>query len=302
MSTIEPGFHVYADKPTVLISGSYTTVRGAELREIDAMLDQQGDDVPQSGFEERFARFDDGTRNTDHVDDCLDFLQTIDFIQISPQEVVSRFNSEAFSEFSFEARLLFHLRQQSGRSRHLTYISEVLARMEKRRVSVGELLEAVQEDDAKSYSDDLSWTEDKIRFWANLLDPLGALSYTTGAEEVEVVASPTRALLAELISYYTIHAEDGARVVDCFSWIDEWFLPVFSERAGVPRVAVGVDDTLHSMEEDGVVDLLRESDSQSIVELPRANGRNISTLSIEEIPNTAAYEYPLNRITREVGQ
>jgi hypothetical protein len=302
--TLEPAFHAYVDKPTVLISGSYTTVRGAELREIDAMLDQQRDDVPMSGFEDRFARFEDGTINTDHVEDCLDFLQAIDFVEVSAQGLVSRFNGHAFPDLSFEARLLFHLRRQSGRSRHITYISEVLARLDKRRVSVERLLEAVQNDDAESYSDELSWTRDKIRFWANLLDPLGALSYTTGADEVEVVASPTRALLAELITHYADHAEDGTRAVDCLRWIDEWFLPVFSERAGSQRVSSGVADTLYSMQEDDAVSLFRESDSQSVVELPRDGGtaRSISTISVEKVPSSAAYKYPLARTTRRVSQ
>lgn len=303
--TTEPEFHTYVDKPTVLISGSYTTVRGAELREIDEMLAQQGEDVPVSGIEERFARSVNGGLNTDHVEDCLDLLQTIDFIEVSGQELVSRFNSHAFPDLSFEARLLFHVRQQSGRSRHLTYISEVLARLDRRRISIERLLEEVQDDDAESYSDKLEWKVEKIRFWANLLDPLGALSYTSGSRSnaVEVVASPTRALLAELIAYCEEHTEEPIRAVDCLGWIDEWILPVFSERAGNQRVALGVADTLRTMEEEGAISLFRESDSQSVVELPRDSSsiRSISTISVEETPRNAAYDYPLARTSRRVS-
>lgn len=304
--TLEPAFHAYADKPTVLISGSYTTVRGAELREIDAMLDQQGGDVPISGIEDRFARFEDGTLNTDHVEDCLELLQAIDFVEVSAQGLVSRFNGQAFPDLSFEARLLFHIRRQSGRSRHITYISEVSARLDERRVSVERLLEEVQDDDAESYSDELEWKKEKIRFWANLLDPLGALSYTSGprSDKAEIVASPTRALLAELIVYYADPSEDDMRAADCFKWIDEWFLPIFSERAGNQRVSMGVADTLRSMQEDDAIGLFRESDTQSVVELPRDGGtaRSISTISVEEIPSSVAYDYPLARNTRRVSQ
>jgi len=304
MTTLEPEFHTYADKPTALISGSYTTVRGAELRELDAMLDQQGGDVPASGFENRFARPEEGTLSTDHVEDCLAFMQSIDYVEVSPQNVVSRFNKQVFPDLSFEARLLSHIRQQTGRSRHITYISEVCARMDERRVDPERLLEEVQVDEAESYSDQLGWTIEKIRFWANLLDPLGALSYTTWSNESEIVPSPTRALLAELIAHYVEHAEASTRASECFGWIDEWFLPIFTERANVPRLSAGVADTLRSMEADGTINLSRESDAESIVELPRRGGevRTVSRVTFEEHSTSAAYNYPLSRTTWGAGQ
>jgi len=305
MTMLEPEFHTYTDKPTALLSGSYTTVRGAELRELDEMLEEQGDDVPASGFKKRFAGYDDdGVLNTDHVDDCLGFLQKIDYVEVSPQDVVSRFNSHVFPDLAFEARLLSHIRQQTGRSEHLTYISEVCARIDKRRLDPNYLLEEVQADDTGSYSDQLSWTIEKIRFWANLLDPLGALSYTTWSNESEIVASPTRALLTELITYYAEHADDGTRAGDCFRWIDEWFLPILSERAGVPHLSTAAADTLRSMEDDEAIDMFRESDAQDIVRVPRAGSdpRTVSTVTVEGSPTGAAYRYPLARTTRRISQ
>lgn len=304
MTTLTPEFHTYADKPTALISGSYTTVRGGELREIDAMLARQGDDVPASGFEKRFARVEDGNRNTVHVEDCLSFLQAVDYVEVSAQDVVSRFNEHVFPGLSFEARLQAHLRLQTGRSRHLTYISMVLSRLDERRVTPERLVEAVQEDSREDYSDKLSWTIEKIRFWTNLLDTLGALSYTTGGDQTEIVASPTRALLAELVSYYTEHAEDGTRAADLFEWIDEWFLPVFSDRAGTSRLSVGVADTLRSMDKDGAIRVTRLSDAQSVIDLPEPGGRTrtISNIHLEDPPSTAAYSYPLARTTQRATQ
>lgn len=304
MTMLTPEFHTYADKPTALISGSYTTVRGGELREIDSMLSQQGDNVPASGFENRFARVEDGTRKTAYVEDCLSFLQAVDYVEISAQDVVSRFNEQVFPGLAFEARLLAHLRLQTGRSRHLTYLSTVLARLDERRVTPERLVEAVQEDTGEDYSDELSWNIEKIRFWANLLDTLGALSYTTGGPRTEIVTSPTRALLAELIAYYAEHADDGSSAVGLFEWIDEWALPVLSERAGTPTLTVGVADTLRSMEEDGAIRTVRLTDSQSVVDVPVKGNRmrTISKVHIEDLPSSAAYSYPLSRTSRRVTQ
>lgn len=304
MTTLEPEFNTYADKPTVLITGSYTTVRGAELSELDMMLSKQGDDVPVSGIEMRFARPENGALNTDHVEDCLAFLQSIDYIEISPQNVVSRFNEDVFPDLSFEARLHSHIRQLTGRPRHITYISEVCARMDERRVEPERLLEEVQADDTGSYTDELDWTIEKIRFWANLLDHLGAHSYTTWKNESEIIPSPTRAVLAELIAHYVEQEDDGTRARECFEWIDDWFLPVFAERANVPRLSIGVADTLRSMEDDGTIDLNRESDAESIVEMPRgSNGeRTVSTVTVEERSSSIAYRYPLARTTRRTSQ
>lgn len=306
MTTLKPNFGSYPDKPTVLISGSYTTVRGAELREIDNLLDQQGGDVAVSAIEDRFARLESGVRNTDHVEDCLDFLQTVDFVEISGQGVVSRFNGDAFPGLSFEARLLAHLRQQCGRPRHITYISEVLSKVDERRVSTERLLEEVQSDEADSYSDELSWTKEKIQFWANLHDPLGAVTYTASrrTSTAEIISSPTRALLAELIGHYTENAEEGASALSCFEWIDDWIFPIFSERAGSNRIATGVADTLRSMEDEDVIEMYRESDTQSSVELPQKGGadRSVSAVHLNETPETTPYSYPLNRKTRRVTQ
>lgn len=297
MTALTPEFHTYADKPTALISGSYTPVRGGELRKIDAMLEQQGNDVPVSGFEEQFARVENGGYNTAHVGDCLSLLQALDFVEVSPQDVVSRFNEQVFPELSTEARLLAHIRQQTGRSAHLTYVSAVLARLEQRQVTPERAVEAVLEDDNESF--DLSWNVEKIRFWANLLDTLGALSYTTGSDGSEILTSPTRALVAELLGYYAEYADKGTQAVSAFEWIDEWFLPVFANRAGTPTLAVAVADTLRSMEQDGVISMTRLSDSTAVVELPqRATTRTVTTITVENSASRVAYSYPLDRTTR----
>lgn len=299
---LTPAFRTYADKPTALLTG-YTTVRGAELREIDTMLDEQGGNVPVSGFETRFGRPEQSesegdSLNTDHVDECLRFLQAVDFVEVTPQDVVTPFNGGAFADLSFEARLLYHVRQQSGRRRHLTYVSEVLTGLDERRVSLERLIEEVQADDRESY--DLSWNEEKIRMWANLFDPLGAVSYYNDGDIREILASPTRSLLSELIAYHADHASDESSIVDLFEWIDETFLPVFAKRSGEPRLSIAVADTLRTMSEDGCLTMYRESDSQTVVRLPQAGGsdRTISKLDFDSPADTAAYRYPLDRTTR----
>lgn len=299
---LAPDFRTFGDKPTALLTG-YTTVRGAELKELDKMIAEQGGDVPVSGFEDRFGRPElngngGKTLNTDHVDECLKFLQAVDFVEISAQSLISYYNGQAFSDLSFEARLLYHVRQQTARRRHFTYISEVLTGLDARRVPLERLLEEIQDDDRESF--DLSWNVEKLRMWANLFDPLGAISYVSDGNEREIVASPSRALLAELITWYADHVSDGTSAAELLEWLDETFSPVFVERAGTPRLSIAVADTLRTMVDDGALRIVRESDTQSGVELPEAGGttRIVSKLIFEETPDSAAYHYPLARTTR----
>lgn len=293
------------DKPEKLLTG-YNTVRGAELREIYQVVDQQGD-VPVSALEDRFARpgTDSTSRKDVHVDRCLKFLQAVDVVEVTAQDVVSPMNRVVYNDLeAFEPRLLHHLRQQEGEQYHLAYIFDVATDLDRRRISVEELLEEVIDDEARSFG--LNWNEDNMRMWANLADPLGAISYLDRGDTNEVLIAPTGALFADLLSWYQEHGEDPERFARALEWIDEEFLPLFSARTGsTPTVAVGVADVLNNMEKDGALSLRAMSDTEDVVDVPRSSregSRNISTFSVEEVPDRPAYWYPLAQSERRVTQ
>ena len=299
-----PEYEYNDDKPEKLLTG-YNTIRGAELKEIYRVLDQPGD-VPVSALEDRFARpgTNSSSRNTVHVDRCLKFLCAVDMVEVSAQDVVSPMNRDVYPDIkAFEPRLLHHIRQQQDEQYHLSYIFDVSVGLDRRRIPEEELLEEVIDDEARSFG--LNWNEDNMRMWANLADPLGAISYLNRGDTNEILVSPTRGLLVDLLSWYQENGEDSDRFARALEWIDEEFLPMFSTRQGsVPTVAVGVADVLNNMENEGVLSLRAMSDTADVVELPRSDregSRNVATYSLEEVPDRPSYWYPLARSERRVN-
>ncbi|KAB1184761.1 MULTISPECIES: hypothetical protein [Haloferax] len=289
------------DKPSALLTG-YSTVRGAELKAIYKTLESQGE-VPVSTLEKRFGRPMTSGYETEHIDQSLKFLRAIDMVDVSAQNVVSLSNEDVYSSLSFEARVLHHVRKQPGKQYHLTYIFDVLAKQNCRRVTEENLLEAVKADSDRSF--DLTWRGEKIRMWANLFDPLGAISYVNDAtdlDENEIIASPTRALMYELLAWYAENGEDSKRFARALKWIDEEFMPVFADRPGVPKLAAGVADVLNDIEMEGAISLQTMSDAGIVASLPRSNGapRNVATYTVESLPDRPAYWYPLDRNERRL--
>ncbi|WP_415380508.1 hypothetical protein [Halosimplex sp. TS25] len=286
------------DKPDALLTG-YTTVRGAELKEIYRVLNSQGA-VPKSALIERFGRplSDDTTVEADHVDECLKFLKAVDIIEVDAQNVVSLFNEGVYPDIqSFEARLLHHIRQQTENQYHLSFIFDVMADLDARRIPEEALLEAVKGDDETF---DLTWRGEKIRMWANLAETIGAISYDNEDDENAIITSPTRPLLHELLQWHNQHGDDPKRFARALEWIDDAFLPVFDDRPGVPSVTAGVADTIRNLEADGVVSLRAMSDTQDVVELSRTQGgtENVATFEVESAPDRPTYWYPLDRNER----
>lgn len=298
-----PEYDYNDDKPEKLLTG-YSTVRGAELKEIYRVLAGQGD-VPRSAIEERFARpsATSHDRETTHVDNCLKFLQAVDMVEVSAQDVVSPMNRGVYSDIeAFEPRLLHHIRQQQGEQYHLSYIFDVAIAQDRRRIPEEELLEEVIGDDSRSFA--LDWRAEKIRMWANLVDHLGAISYLNRGEPNEVLIAPTYSLLTDLLSWYQQNGEDPNRFVRALEWIDEEFFPLFSSRRGAtPTVSIGVADVLNDLESDGVLSLRAMSDTEDVVELPRSNREenlNVATFEVDEVPDRPSYWYPLARNQRRV--
>lgn len=288
------------DKPEKLLA-NYTTVRSAELTEIVELIEWQGG-VPVSAIERRFGRpsSENDTPNVDHVENCLKFLRAIDVIELSEQSVVGLLNKDIYPELPLEARLLHHVRQQEGEQSHLSYIFDVMAELDVHRVPRQRLYEAVQADDDMNFG--FEWTKPKINMWANLADTLGAVSYVTATDENQIVTSPTRALLYDLLDWHAANGETPERLLAALDWIHDEFLPVYASRAGTPEVTAGVAKTLRNMEAEDVLDFRTMSDTQKVVELPRQNGDGVpvAEFTVGDRRQTAAYLHPLDRDEREV--
>ncbi|WP_139136209.1 hypothetical protein [Haladaptatus sp. W1] len=287
-------------KPDKLLTG-YGTVRGAELKAIYSDINEN---TPLSQINARFGRPTNEGLETDHIDNCLRFLRSIDMIECSGQNAFSPLNRNIFPDFevSFEPRLLYHTRKQTGRQSHLAAVHEVaiqeLSSEEGhygvRRVSVDDL--KIKVDRATDYN--LKWREEKIEMWANLLAPLGAISYSTNHDEV--LLSPSRGLLHELLSHHQAHRENGESILSVLEWIDENFFPVFSRTGGQPAVHVGVADVLESLVEDDVLRLTGMSDRNEVVELPRSidDSQTPADYTLQTASDRPSYWYPLDRSER----
>jgi hypothetical protein len=287
-------------KPNRLLTG-YGTVRGAELKAIHTNIN---DLTPVSQIENEFGRPTRGGLETDHIDDCLRFLRTLDMIERSEQNVLNPLNERIFPGFevSFEPRLLYHIRKQSERQSHLAAIHNIAIQeissdegyYGARRVSVDELVTRLRRD--TDY--DLEWREEKIQMWANLLAPLGAISYSS--EHDEILLSSSRTLLHELLSHHQNHRGNGRSILAALEWIDEEFFPVFSRTGGDPAVHVGVADVFDSLVEDGIMTLTGMSDRTEVVDLPQSidDSQTPADYIIEPAPDRPSYWYPLDRSER----
>jgi hypothetical protein len=295
-----PEYEYNSSKPDKLLTG-YGTVRGAELKAIYADIEPN---TPLTQIEERYGRPTSEGIETDHIDNCLRFLRSIDMIEQSGEDVLNPMNEALFSDFevSFEPRLLYHARQQSDRQSHLAAIHEVAIRELSseegyygiRRVSVDDLV--IEVDRETDY--DLEWREEKIKMWANLLAPLGAISYSSDHDEI--LLSPNRGILYELLSHHQRHRENSDSILSALNWIDEEFFPVFSRTGGQPAVHVGIADVLESLAEDDVLTLTGMSDRREVVDLPTSidDSQTPADYTIETMLDKPSYWYPLDRSER----
>lgn len=287
----------YESKPTALLI-NYGTVRAAELKSIYEFIEEQGD-VLVSAVEKRFARPKGGELETSHTKNCLKFLRSVEILGMTAQNVLSMMNADVYPELSFEATLLHQLREQTGKQYHLSYIFDVLAQDDRRRITERNLLAAIKEDDSASFG--LTWNTTKLKMWANLSDQLGAISFVSGAGENEIVQSPTRALLYELLSYHADHHDDSDSFLEAMNWINDEFLQVYAKRRGNPTLALGVADTLRNMDEAGVISLYGESDRGDVVSVPADRGdMSIARFTVDESSKQASFAYPLERYSEEV--
>lgn len=283
--------------PDRIITG-YGTVRSPELKVLDEFIEI---DTALSAVISRFGRPDptaaDGYEAS-HIEECIKFLHTLDLIDRSSTDMLTPLNRGIYSELSFEARLLHHIRSQDGDEYQLAEIHDLLFEHTTiehdhgvRRIDEESLIEILKEE--SKYS--IQWKSEKTSMWANLLDPIGAISYSTTHDEI--VTSPTRALLHELLSYHASHSDNPEGILNALEWIHEHFLPVFYEVSGTPRVHIGVADTLANMVADGTVELIGMTDVIQTVSLPYQidDTKQPARFKVSDPPNRPAYWYPLNR-------
>lgn len=290
--------------PDKILTG-YGTVRSAELKAIDEFLVE---DTSLSGIIKRFGRPSpesaDGFESK-HIEDCVKFMHSLDLIERSAQDVVKPLNRDEYPEISFEARLLHHIRSQHGDEYQLAEVHDLLMEYTStdkqhgyRRVAEEDLVTLLKEESRY----DIQWRSEKTSMWANLLGPVGAISYST--EHDEIVTSPTRALLHELLSYHQTNREDPEGILPALEWIHEEFVPVFHDLSGSPRLHIGVADTLDNMVDDGVLDFVGMTDVTQTVRLPYRidDTEEPARFKIDDAPDRPSYWYPLERSERKVEQ
>jgi hypothetical protein len=279
------------DKPDrVLIN--YTTVRPAELKAIYESL--TGDRTVQNIIS------DFVNQKEDNVRDCISFLHAIDLLEHGRDDrVVSTLNRNIFPDLAFEARLLYHLRQQPHPKDHLTRIQNVALQTDDQSVTLDVLLPQVR-GALEQY--DFKWNVKKLEMWRTLSTQLGLVSAT---KTRGVILSPCRRFLHDLLELYE-QREDTTDLYSALTWIEENFFNVFETTTGSPRVHSAVSDVLQNMESEDVLEFRGMSDAKDEVTLPESvhtqRSRSVNVYNLGELPDSPAYQYPLEKFEKVMAQ
>ena len=265
---------------------SYQGVRGAEVKAIATSIEES---TPISQIHKDFVRPADDA-SPDSVDNTIQFLQAIDLIEKPSERVVEPITGQPFSDFSFEARVLHHLKQQEGSQDHFARIQEVM--IDRKRDEELRLYDKVNlKEDLEREADDypFDWTIQKVETWYNLMAPIGLISIR---DNQEIGTSPSPALIYDLLGHFE-HQEGSTSIREAFDWIEENFFACYASRGGVPRVHIGLSDTVKTMLYDGVLELKTPSDATYEVEIPATQADRVSRFELGECPEKPTYRYPL---------
>ena len=262
---------------------NYNTVRAAELK---AIYTSMASDTRVQNIVSDFAR-----EREENVLDCIDFLHSVDLLgRDGDDRVVTPLNRDVFPDLSFEARLLYHLRQQHYPRDHLANIQNVALETADRSVSLDILLPEVK-GSLDEY--DFSWNETKLRMWRSLSTQLGLISQT---DTRSVILNPCRRLLYDLLELY-MQQEETDDLYEALSWIEVNFFDVFETKTGTPRVHPAISDVLQNMESEDVLSLRGMSDATNAVTLPESvhhqTSRSVNVCKLKTRPDSPAYQYPL---------
>lgn len=286
MPQLEPA----ADKPQRILI-NYTPIRAAELKALYTGIARRHQ-VERTTVLERYVRREKTEDDPEaHVENCLKFLRTIDMISTNG-ETIRVINEDVFNGFSFELKLLAHIRQQPYPQDHLWNIYGVALSEGARTLSLDEL-ETLVKRELDDY--DFAWNTTKLRMWQALMEQLGVISVT---KEEGIILSPCRALLYELLAIHEHRKSDD--VTETFEWINEEFLQVFERGVGTRELHPAISDVLQNIEADGYVSLRSMTDAQEELKLPKSthsiDTRRVKSYSIDDVPEgKAAYRYPLDQ-------
>jgi hypothetical protein len=280
----------YADgKPEALLV-NYNTVRAAELKLIYTALETSPPgSIPVQSLRTQFTLDDD-----DHLEQCLNFMHALDFLERPEDRVVEPINEDVFPDLSFEATFLHHLQQQERPQDHLARAQSVAFDEAAKTMDRDRLVTHL-----KRSVDYIKWNKTKVNMWYRLYEGIGVLGYM---DSRELVLSPSRALLYELLRTFQ-EVEGSNDFGQAVSWIEQHFMRVLSERPGTAQLHQGVTDTLQSLINEGLVEVRGMADAQNEVRLPSTQSRTetpaIKEFSLNAPPTDppARQQYPLERFT-----
>lgn len=271
---------------------NYTTVRAAELK---AIWSSMASDRKVQNISSDFSQ---EPGEDDNVQDCIDFLHSIDLLSRGgDHRVVTPLNDDLFPDLSFEARVVYHLRQQQRPNDHLSRIQNVALKTADRSVTLKTLLPEVN-DDLDEY--DFKWNLKKLKMWQSLSTQLGLVSHV---DTRGVILNPCRRLLYDILDLHN-RKKDSNGLYEALSWIESNFFDVFETQTGTLRVHSAVSDVLENMESEDVLSLRGMSDATDAVTLPESvhnqNSRSINVYELNSRPDSPAYQYPLIRFNQVI--
>ncbi|MFC7095901.1 hypothetical protein [Halobaculum marinum] len=272
---------------------SYQSVRGADVK---AIFQEISELTPLKQLYSDFGRPRTDGNSTSTIDDAVQFLHAIDFVERPDDRTVKPIEGQPFADLPFELRILHHLKQQSGNQEHFMELHRLLAKQDTQFYNKELLVEEAKRE--LEYSFD--WNTEKVQTWYNLVGPLGLVSVH---DNQEILTSPSPRLVYDLLSAF-MESEDGSnRIRDALNWIEDQFCSCFAQRGGTtPTVHRGLAETLSTMQYDDSVTLTSMSDTHKNVSIPTLQSRTTSSFEIGERPTRPAYEYPLAAHRVEVSQ
>lgn len=272
-----------SEKPAKLLV-NYVGVRAPELKLIYQYLNEP---MSQRQIEYDFGLPTSEGYETDRIADALDFLYTVDMINRT-EEGIEPLNETILDALPFEPRLLYHLNQQSDQQGHFAAIQEILI-ARGIHLSLEEALRSVQREAEHS----INWNINKVRMWGNLMNGIGLLTY----KNREFYLSPCRALTYDVC--HLAQANTSNSIAEMLQYIHENFFACLLKEADSMVVYRGLADVLRNIEDEGLVSLTYQADSQHTVDLPAPGRveqrRTVSRFDFNTNSNnhTQNYQYPV---------
>jgi len=283
----------YADgKPDATLV-NYNTVRPPELKLVYNTLDESPIDMMEvKKLRKKFA-----DENFDHLDQCIQFLHAVDFVERPEDRVIELINEDVFPDLPFEAKLLHHLRRQERPQDHLSRAQDIAFEKAPRSLERDLLVTYLKRD-----LDYINWNKTKVNMWYRMYEGIGVLTYI---DSRELILSPSRALLYDLLEEFS-QSEGSNDFGEAVAWIEEYFMTVLDSRPGTPQLHQGVTDTLQNLIDDEIIEIRGMADAQNEVKIPSTHSRTEEPrikefhLLDELSRNRASYQYPLNKFTEVV--